>query len=174
MVGMGCPSILDVNNTIGWFTSMYPVILDSSGGSIAEVVVVTKEHLRSIPNKGLGYGALHGYQSVLPKISFNYLGQFNKQEVEEKSGSWSIVGEGTGLNVSPANKDDLIININGAIVDGHLQFSFAGRLSEEDMILLTDLYSSKLKETISYFKLSRQKLFNVKRCWSYHIGRVLK
>ena len=70
----------DISRTVGWFTSMYPVRLavdDEIGSSIKCI----KESLRQIPNNGIGYGALIGYDiNQFPKISFNYLGQFNKEE----------------------------------------------------------------------------------------------
>ena len=57
---------------------MYPVRLEVDsilGTSIKDV----KESLRQIPNKGIGYGVIIGYDSVpLPKVSFNYLGQFDQ------------------------------------------------------------------------------------------------
>ena len=71
---------IDVTRTLGWFTTMYPVrleISDDLGSSLKNI----KENLRQIPNKGIGYGPLMGYRSQpLPGISFNYLGQFKKDE----------------------------------------------------------------------------------------------
>ena len=80
----------DVSRTVGWFTSLYPVLLESKnvetdnwGTKLKQI----KEQLRAIPNKGLGFGLLayadqskqvaRLYQQHRPKISFNYLGQFD-------------------------------------------------------------------------------------------------
>ncbi|PES28329.1 hypothetical protein CN497_25175, partial [Priestia megaterium] len=48
---------VDLTRTVGWFTSLFPVRLtpaDTLGESIKQI----KEQLRSIPNKGIGFGAL--------------------------------------------------------------------------------------------------------------------
>ncbi|MCP4213392.1 MAG: non-ribosomal peptide synthetase, partial [bacterium] len=45
--------------TVGWFTSLYPLILDTTGVTdIPGVIKSTKEMLRQVPRKGIGYGIL--------------------------------------------------------------------------------------------------------------------
>src|SRR5205823_14796292 len=50
---------VDLSRTVGWFTSLFPVLLDTSAaldpGSALKRV---KEQLRAIPHRGLGYGVL--------------------------------------------------------------------------------------------------------------------
>src|ERR1041384_586964 len=48
---------VDVSRTVGWFTTVYPVLLEVSGGA-GETLLEVKERLRSVPNKGLGYGVM--------------------------------------------------------------------------------------------------------------------
>ena len=67
---------INISRTLGWFTTMYPVKLNSQN-SIASTIKYIKEVLRRIPNKGIGYGAIIGY-NTLPNISFNYLGQLDQ------------------------------------------------------------------------------------------------
>ena len=79
---------IDLTRTVGWFTSLFPVRLTPTadlGGSIKAI----KEQLRAIPDKGMGYGVLRylgdaATQAALaalpqPRITFNYLGQFDRQ-----------------------------------------------------------------------------------------------
>jgi len=79
---------LDLTRTVGWFTSLFPVSLRPAaelGASLKRI----KEQLRAVPDKGLGYGVLRylGEPSVrselaampAPRITFNYLGQFDRQ-----------------------------------------------------------------------------------------------
>jgi amino acid adenylation domain-containing protein/non-ribosomal peptide synthase protein (TIGR01720 family) len=83
---------LDVSRTVGWFTSVYPVLLSTpqseslnSGQNLGHLLKEVKEQLRSIPERGVGYGVLRylGGETVqqqlsaFPKVqlSFNYLGQ---------------------------------------------------------------------------------------------------
>jgi amino acid adenylation domain-containing protein/non-ribosomal peptide synthase protein (TIGR01720 family) len=79
---------IDINRTIGWFTSQFPILLDTPNADapdLAEVLKGVKETMRKVPNKGTGYGVLryltHEQKmqgAVLrcnPEIIFNYLGQ---------------------------------------------------------------------------------------------------
>ncbi|GAB2677882.1 non-ribosomal peptide synthetase [Nocardia goodfellowii] len=84
----------DLARTVGWFTSVYPVAIDLAGidvdaafeGGIeaGAAIKATKEQLRAVPGKGVGYGMLRYLDpetaAVLadapaPQISFNYLGR---------------------------------------------------------------------------------------------------
>ncbi len=87
------PGHLDLSRTIGWFTAIYPVRVDpgvlawtevlNSGAALATAVKSVKEQLRSIPNRGLGYGVLRylgdpqTIKGAAPQILFNYLGRFS-------------------------------------------------------------------------------------------------
>ncbi|MEW5810317.1 MAG: amino acid adenylation domain-containing protein, partial [Actinomycetota bacterium] len=83
---------LDLSRTVGWFTSIYPVRLDTgdvpwevvlaADDRLAAAVKAVKEQLRETPDRGIGYGVLR-YLSADPKLSapapqilFNYLGRF--------------------------------------------------------------------------------------------------
>ncbi|WP_218667836.1 condensation domain-containing protein, partial [Porphyromonas gingivalis] len=138
---------VDISNTAGWFTSMYPVRIDASDGELASRIISMKELLRGIPRNGIGYGALMGYISrELPRISFNYLGQFNSSE----QGLWSITTNEYVNDVSPLNRDTNIININGGIFDNRLSFSFAGYISQAMIDMLAISFQNALTEIIEY------------------------
>ncbi|UYP17253.1 non-ribosomal peptide synthase/polyketide synthase [Rhodococcus sp. Z13] len=84
----------DLSNTVGWFTTLHPLLLDmtgldlddalAAGPSAGRAIKTVKEHLAAVPDHGLGYGllrylepetaaALAGHPA--PQISFNYLGR---------------------------------------------------------------------------------------------------
>jgi amino acid adenylation domain-containing protein/non-ribosomal peptide synthase protein (TIGR01720 family) len=81
---------VDLSRTVGWFTTLFPVHLQL--GEIADpgaALKLVKEQLRSLPNRGIGYGVLRYLQpdntirtklQNLPQaeVSFNYLGQFDQ------------------------------------------------------------------------------------------------
>ena len=82
-------SELDVTRTVGWFTSLYPVLLeqpDSAGAG--ELLRSVKEQLRRIPRQGIGYGQrrylgpdeMRQSLSQVPRanVSFNYFGQLDR------------------------------------------------------------------------------------------------
>ncbi|MDT5270273.1 MAG: hypothetical protein QOH49_2459, partial [Acidobacteriota bacterium] len=96
---------IDVTRTVGWFTSVYPVLVGGrEGEGVGEELKRVKEELRGVPRRGMGYGVLR-YLSEdaevreqmrrIPRgdISFNYLGQFGQSaggngitEAAEESG----------------------------------------------------------------------------------------
>ena len=124
---------------------MYPVKLNSRD-NIATTIKYIKEVLRNIPNKGIGYGAIAGYDT-LPLISFNYLGQLDQSA---KDDYWSIINEDTGITLSTKNKDKNIININGAIANGLLSFSIVSKLGSKLHNKLATSFKQKLEEVITY------------------------
>ena len=87
------PGELDLSRTVGWFTAIYPARIDPGAISWAEVMAAgqplataaksVKEQLRSIPNRGLGYGVLRHLDGSAPlhgnapQVLFNYLGRFS-------------------------------------------------------------------------------------------------
>ena len=82
---------VEIDRTVGWFTSVYPIIVEIKD-KVQDTIVSTKEMFRNLPNNGLGYGVLMnqdvpfiGKEKV--DISFNYLGEFaedneNQNEIQ--------------------------------------------------------------------------------------------
>ena len=77
---------IDTSRTIGWFTTHYPLLLETfnGGSALEDVIKSVKEQLRQVPDKGLGYGVsryINGIQSLQTgepwDIVFNYLGQLD-------------------------------------------------------------------------------------------------
>ena len=71
---------LDVGETVGWFTTSYPLELRIGGQEVGEDIITVKETLRSVPEQGIGYGVLRylaGHHSLdqHPELYVNYLGQ---------------------------------------------------------------------------------------------------
>jgi amino acid adenylation domain-containing protein/thioester reductase-like protein/non-ribosomal peptide synthase protein (TIGR01720 family) len=92
---------IDITRTVGWFTTQYPVILDTEeSGDLSFYTRNVKEILRRIPNRGIGYGILK-YLTPLqkrespgfklnPEILFNYLGKFGGE-------SFKVIDRITGI-----------------------------------------------------------------------------
>jgi len=134
----------DIGNTVGWFTTMYPVLLETQE-DIGNTIKYIKESLRVIPDKGIGFGGfvINKDNNInfnqLPEISFNYLGQFDSKE-----GLWQIVSEDSGVSASSRNQDHNIININGMVVDGKLGFTVVTQLGQD----VTDKLSKSLQRNL--------------------------
>lgn len=75
--------LLNISRTVGRFASLFPVILTANEKSnFLEKVLTTAKILDSIPNQGIGYGILKYFkkefdEDIQPKISFNFMGDFD-------------------------------------------------------------------------------------------------
>ncbi|WP_405403341.1 amino acid adenylation domain-containing protein [Streptomyces sp. NBC_01104] len=88
----------DLTRTVGWFTSLHPVLLDVAGATGPGTALKTvKEQLRAVPDKGIGYGLLRHLnpgtaERLAPQagaqIGFNYLGRFAAAGAEA---DWAVV-----------------------------------------------------------------------------------
>ncbi|WP_433273364.1 non-ribosomal peptide synthase/polyketide synthase [Actinosynnema sp. CS-041913] len=106
---------VDLSRTVGWFTAQFPVALEIPSDDWGAALKAVKEQLRAVPHRGLSYEALRyadrGLTGALPRVCFNYLGQF-------ESGTF---GEGDHGREVP---DDLhrphLLDITAAVADGEL------------------------------------------------------
>jgi amino acid adenylation domain-containing protein/non-ribosomal peptide synthase protein (TIGR01720 family) len=72
----------DLSRTVGWFSSEFPVVLDTTSViDCGHRLQMVKEHMRKIPNYGVGYGILRHLSGVdglaavsAPEIRLNHLG----------------------------------------------------------------------------------------------------
>ncbi len=78
-------------------------------------------------------------------LNFNYLGQF-----DTTTGYWQVVGEASGRVSHPENLSDTVININGMVVEGQLQFHIATRLSSTESQAFTEALRVRLHEVIHH------------------------
>ncbi|NUT45862.1 MAG: amino acid adenylation domain-containing protein, partial [Saccharothrix sp.] len=81
---------VDLSRTVGWFTAQFPVALDLPPGDWDAALKAVKEQLRAVPDKGLSYEALRyddrGLTGSLPRVCFNYLGQWDGEVAEAGHG----------------------------------------------------------------------------------------
>ncbi|HET6852592.1 MAG TPA: condensation domain-containing protein, partial [Pyrinomonadaceae bacterium] len=125
---------VDVTRTVGWFTSIYPVVLAVKRESgYGERLKLVKEKLRAVPRRGVGYGLLR-YLSADEQVraqlreqggaevSFNYLGQFG-QGINEASG-WRVAPESSGAASSDQVRRKYLVEIDGRIRNGRLWMSW--------------------------------------------------
>ncbi|WP_281889309.1 non-ribosomal peptide synthetase [Paenibacillus sp. YYML68] len=119
---------LNVTRTVGWFTSLYPVIIELPSDRIAETIVNVKNSLREIPNKGMGYNMMISQQSgeallraVTPALTFNYLGRFDNGAALNGIGASY---PSTGDSIDPATPMLAGIDIVAAVVEEQLHIVF--------------------------------------------------
>jgi amino acid adenylation domain-containing protein/non-ribosomal peptide synthase protein (TIGR01720 family) len=126
---------LDLSRTVGWFTSIYPVLLDLENvADWGEMLQSVKEQLRCVPGSGRGYGLLRYLSGdadamaalcALPpaEVVFNYLGQFDR--VLPEHSLFSLVREPVGPVHSPRGTRSHLLEIDGFVADGQLLLEWA-------------------------------------------------
>lgn len=161
---------IDISRTVGWLTSIFPVVLDLGETEIAEamrggiaagrMVKRIKEQLRSVPGRGLGYGLLRYLNpragdrlkfGQSPQVLFNYLGRW-----KDESGSWPVAdGDSFGSGMDPHMPLAHLLEINlmtidrpgGPVMQAH--WIWAPRhLSEADASALAEHWRSALEALV--------------------------
>ncbi|KMN22091.1 non-ribosomal peptide synthase/polyketide synthase [Pseudomonas helleri] len=157
---------LDLSRTVGWFTSLFPVQLTPSA-DLGDSIKSIKEQLRSVPDKGVGYGLLRylageGVAEQLaslatPRITFNYLGQFDRQF--DDTAMFAPATESAGLaqdeNAPLANW----LSIEGQVYGGelNLQWTYSHEMFDDATVqALVDDYRNELTALIAHCVNSEQ------------------
>lgn len=162
---------LDVSNTVGWFTNVYPVRLEvTESFNIADAIKSVKETLRNIPEKGMGYGALkylHENAEIKSDLSgdsydivFNYLGQLDN--VMEQGAIIEAAQESPGTMVGEQLNFDNKIEINGSITEGKLQLSWSYSAQEYKQASIEKIaqeFIKNLQAIIEYCSTNTNKEF---------------
>nr|AID65224.1 nonribosomal peptide synthetase [Cystobacter fuscus] len=115
---------LDVTRTVGWFTCVYPLVLElAARDDVGHHIKQVKESLRLVPSQGVGHGALRSLQGPVrsphePRISFNYLGQAG-------DGTWPApfapASESAGTLQHPEAPRLFALDVLASVEDGRLR-----------------------------------------------------
>ncbi|MBF8694597.1 non-ribosomal peptide synthetase, partial [Pseudomonas fulva] len=153
---------VDLTRTVGWFTSLFPVKLPVAG-PVGDTIKQVKEHLRAIPDKGLGFGVLRYLGDAAtrqalatlaqPRITFNYLGQFDASAAREDDALFAPAAQSGGRQVSDQAPLGNALTINGQVFEGALKLDFtfsrqrfaAGTIEE-----LAQAYVGELRAVIEH------------------------
>ena len=146
---------LDLTNTVGWFTTYFPVSLKiEDGTNFQSSIISIKEKLRSIPNEGLGFGVLRYLKKLdglthKPPVIFNFLGN-------QKSFDSNVLGKGKFISKgvrSPVSERHHLLEINAFIEEGRLnfQFSFSEKVHKPETIQnLIEVFEYTLRQLIEH------------------------
>jgi non-ribosomal peptide synthase protein (TIGR01720 family) len=143
---------IDVSNTIGWFTAIYPVVLNCKKNSKIEFILMMKAAFELLKNQEIKFGIAKyqqndpRLQSIRPKIKFNYLGEFFSRE-----GVFRYHRQNNNCDISPKSENNYAIEVEGYIFNKKLCFDikYQSELTEKKQI--TDL-SNKFKQAIYNYK----------------------
>jgi non-ribosomal peptide synthase protein (TIGR01720 family) len=124
---------VDVSRTVGWFTTMFPIVLElGEGRDPGETLKRIKEQLRGVPKRGIGYGLLRsmrGDEGVAGKLAgmqqaeiiFNYLGQLD--QILDPS-MYVAARESSGPQQHLGNRRTHLLEVYGSVAEGRLQLKW--------------------------------------------------
>jgi non-ribosomal peptide synthase protein (TIGR01720 family) len=121
---------IDVSRTVGWFTTVFPVLLTCADAQPQEQLLQTKQELRAVPNHGQGYGLLR-YMSPLSaalarlpaaEINFNYLGRLDPAGDRPKE--FVRTNDPVGGLQPQAALRRYLLTVNGHILNDELKLNF--------------------------------------------------
>jgi non-ribosomal peptide synthase protein (TIGR01720 family) len=124
---------IDLSRTVGWFTSLYPVLLAVDPmADPGTAIKAIKEQVRQVPQRGIGYGVLRylndGEETeslrAMPgaEVNFNYLGQVDRGA--PTAGVFRSADGSVGETQSSDSPRRYLLEITGLINEGVLQLSW--------------------------------------------------
>ena len=146
---------IDIDRTVGWFTSIYPIVLEA-GEDTESTIINTKEMLRRIPNHGIGYGVAKQlgqceWLDVEADLCFNYLGHMdNDLSAKGRMTASSLSG---GISIAEENIPVQGIAMNGSVSGGKLCFDIAyneGKYSKQSMEQFCKCYVQSMETIVQY------------------------
>jgi len=161
--------VVDTRRTVGWFTTVYPVLLDFSyENDMARQVIEIKETLGQVPHKGIGYGILkyltakdHKNKNkkeidfkLNPQISFKYWETFDLED-EQKSLFFEIARESAGNLVSQKEQREYELEVSavGDIKTEQMEISISynrKQYKSKTIKKLLNRYETLLCDVISF------------------------
>lgn len=146
---------VDIFRTVGWFTSIYPVLIEVGYGELSIQIKSIKEQIRKIPNKGIDFGVLKYLSQVLPgkddkKIRFNFLGDF---ENTFDNDYFELSSEYTGEDTDKNNDLTALIDIIAMIKDKKLNLSFTyckKCFNESTIVDFFDKFINQIKVVVKH------------------------
>ncbi|WP_139487924.1 non-ribosomal peptide synthase/polyketide synthase [Brevibacillus dissolubilis] len=161
MEGHGREEVLtdvDISRTVGWFTTIYPVLLQTAETTdLSTTIKWIKGLLRKVPNKGFGYGVLKYIaqdadllNEARAPISFNYLGELDAAvQRGEFAESRFSTGQTIGGKISRNNP----IEMNSSVINGQLVLNTTfneAEFSESTIQHLVETYMATLENVIHH------------------------
>lgn len=150
---------LDVSRTVGWFTALYPVLLDAAPAArIEERTLAVSRQLAAVPDGGLSYGLL-GFGAAADdagnvppaEILVNYLGKVDS--VLPRQTVFSRIDDASGPTIDPARIRPHLLEIEAVARDGRLTITCtydSFRLPDDTMDQLAAHLRASLLEAAAY------------------------
>jgi len=158
---------VELTRTVGWFTSIYPVVLEREGGGEPGAVLKSvKERMRRVPEGGVGYGVLKYLRPAAEvrrelseqrraEVSFNYVGRHQEsgRGGQDQAGWFGVAEEWRGAARDERAERRYRLEVNAGVIGGELRIVLgysAGEQSQARMEQLKDHYHARLEELIEH------------------------
>jgi non-ribosomal peptide synthase protein (TIGR01720 family) len=151
---------VDVSRTVGWFTSLFPAVLDpGSAGGPGDALKAIKEQVRSLPDRGVSYGILRYLGAPEERkalrdpgggVVFNFLGRFDGLLAPD---SLFRFARPLMLSRDPAGRRSHALEVNAFVTGGELRTEWrygAGPGATQAVLDLAARYQTRLVEIIQH------------------------
>ncbi len=153
---------LDVTQTVGYFTSVFPLTLHCDSDEAGAVVKAVKEQHRAIPHRGIGFGVLRhlaadpeiaaaANAAGEPEFEFNYLGQFD--QVMNADTQFQPAAEPAGPKISRRRMRQCQLALVGRVYAGELSMTLDysdAQYHEATMLRVAALIEEGLRQVIAH------------------------
>lgn len=131
---------------------MYQVCLNiDKNNDLLNNIINKKENLKKIPNKGVFYGKYFGYDSNLPKVTFNYLGQFDSL-LYNSNNDWLMTNENSGIS-NPIFHFEYFSNATAIVYNRKFSFKLISTLSRLNLSFFLNIFKNKILEILDFGKI---------------------
>ncbi|WP_224055879.1 condensation domain-containing protein [Vibrio penaeicida] len=152
-------SNVKVDDTIGWFTSIFPLKLPSIKTNLSQQIKNVKESFRSVPEEGSNYlhlayhhpdnGVRRRLQSRLnASISFKYLGQYNS--ISDNPNKWNMELCNLGYMVGERNKPLREMEVVCWILEGKLHIQFEVTSLQINLTSLMSNFADEVRTIVTH------------------------
>lgn len=156
-------SLPDVSQTVGWFTSLYPVLVDLTDTNhqyadedpLLACLKSVKSHLQAVPTQGLSYGLLrylgkqNDQQALLTQVPraqlvFNYLGQLDS--LHHSDDLLMLSTEPVCCSQGESNQRAYLLEVDASIQGGQLQIAWHYNANAHRLQTIENLQTSLLEK----------------------------
>ncbi|MCA9963130.1 MAG: amino acid adenylation domain-containing protein [Anaerolineales bacterium] len=148
---------VNLNRTVGWFTSAYPVTMPRVAGTAVSRIQNTLQQMQRVTDGGISFGALsylHPDDNIraafanLPTapVIYNYFGQVDRFDHH----FFELAPEFAGQAISPNFQRDTVLDSNASVAKGQLRIAWtvSPQLRRETAEWLLENFSQRLRSLI--------------------------
>ncbi|MGE8037699.1 amino acid adenylation domain-containing protein [Lysinibacillus sp. NPDC093692] len=128
---------IETDRTVGWFTSVYPIIFDFSKQEVLQQQIgYVKDVFEQVPHGGVSYGlTVNGeVEEPFADITFNYLGEMERSETKQMAFVLSDLEH--GRDISEENSIGGALDITAVLFEGKMHINFYPNKDKWKNILL--------------------------------------